>query len=340
MRFTRAHLAARVMAGLLPLALLTGCSDRGSNGCDGSADDSAGTVSNTAPMVVDPDSLTPSTDGRSLYGRCWSGLCEWDTATGSYRVIDKRAVVAADDGTLLVRGGRCSPLTLVDRADGSTSHRLTGVAGGGAVTFSRGGALLSAYDDGKVVVWSTSGVGQRATARVASASALAFSPDGHRLAITTRSGIAIIDTDSGRRVGTLPGGRGRAAWSTDGRWIAASREDQDGDQTVAIWGTDDLAVADTTTYDGDAVAFAPDSHTLALGGSAYHTVVIWEPRALGGSGAAEPLSGAGSTRREALVYSADGSRLYGASATEGLAAWDGKSGKLIREFAVPDPLAR
>lgn len=339
MRFTRAHLAARVMAGLLPLVLLTGCSDRGSDGCDGSGGGSAGAVSDTEPMVVDPDSLTPSADGRSLYGRCWGGLCEWDTATGSYRVIDKRAVAAADDGTLLVRGGRCSPLTLVDRADGSTSHRLPGVEGGGAVTFSKGGALLAAYDDGKVVVWSTSGREQRAKAKVASASALAFSPDARRLAVTTRSGIEIIDTESGRRVGALPGGHGRAAWSADGRWIAASREGQDGDRTVAVWGTDDLAVAYTTAYDGDAVAFAPDSHALALGGSAYHTVVAWEPRALGGSGAAEPLAGAGSTRREALVFSPDGSRLYGASATEGLAAWDTTSGKLVRELTVPDPLA-
>jgi len=96
--------------------------------------------------------------------------------------------------------------------------------------------------------------------------ALAFSPDGRRLAINSDGRLLVVDADSGatlaqRTVAEMRGTGMAVAWSADGAALACVEEDQ-----ISFFGTGTLArhARHRVAYACD-VAFSPDGRLVAMG---------------------------------------------------------------------------
>src|SRR5439155_8966870 len=109
------------------------------------------------------------------------------------------------------------------------------------------------------------------------ATALAWSPDGRRIAAAGATGVRVLDAETGAEVRALPcEGAERVAWSPDGRRIAAAAAaihlyDVDTGEAVRALG----APPPGHTAFWHAVAFSPDGRRLAAGGSG-SVVAIWD----------------------------------------------------------------
>lgn len=331
------RLLGALSAGTMALVLLAGC---GASDDDPCGDPQADTGS-IAALSVDPGTLALDASGRHLVAACFEGTCRWDTHSGTYAVTDPHGYVAVSpDLTTFARHESCRPLTL--ESPGRAARALHGfgdrlvVEGSAAedVTFSPDGTMVAAVDGGRhVLVWSTSTGRLRSRSTHAGAGELSFDRDGSRLAVAGRHGIELVDPGSGDTLGRLPGsGRSAAAWSRDGRWVAAAAPDG----RARVWRTSDLSVADTLTgHPLSALAFAPDSRTLALTDDDYPGVNVWAPQALGGSGALHVFP-APTHPQDGAVFSPDGARLYTASYDAGVIAWDVRSHRAVPGFENPD----
>lgn len=330
-------LLGAVTAGVMALVLLAGCGGSDDDGCP----DTRAAVGSTSALAVDPGTLMLDASGRHLVATCFEGTCQWDTRSGTYAVTEPDGYVAVSpDLTTFARHERCGPLTL--GSPGRASRALHGIdnrlvpEGSPAenVTFSPDGTMVAAADGGDhVLVWSTSTGRLRSRSTHAGAGDLSFAPDGTRLAVAGAHGIVLIDPDSGDPLGRLPrSGRSTAAWSPDGRWVAAASPDG----RARVWRTSDLSVADTLTgHPFSALAFAPDSRTLAVTDDDYPGVNVWAPQALGGSGALHVFP-APEHPQDGAVFSPDGRRLYTASYDAGVIAWDVRTGRPVPGFENPD----
>jgi serine/threonine protein kinase len=89
------------------------------------------------------------------------------------------------------------------------------------------------------------------TLNLPASEAYAFSPDGSMLALSRGPVVELWDLEQGRRVGTLPGGGGRLAYSADGRYLVSG----DG----VVWEVE--AAARIASY--DAVSGAVTAHPQA-----------------------------------------------------------------------------
>ena len=106
--------------------------------------------------------------------------------------------------------------------------------------------------------------------------AVAFSPDGKRLAVATGAGIWIYDAKTYREMALLAEHTGvvrAVAFSPDGRTLASGAQDE----TVKLW---DLKTGHVTTFAGhqrgvESVAFSPDGKMLAAGTES-STVNLWD----------------------------------------------------------------
>ncbi|NYI78728.1 WD40 repeat domain-containing protein [Nocardioides panzhihuensis] len=328
------------LSGILLAALLTGCSASEGASCSSSAMFRPAAV---APGAVFPDSLSVSPGGDAVAAGCWQGLCRWDTADGTYEVaFEGNPIALATDWSLVATGGGCGDIALVDLDSGKRVRTLTGLPYEDDVTdmswiqdaaISPDGKLVAGTGtDDTLMVWTIDGE-EVVDAKVEGAGALAFSPDGAQLAVTSDAGVEILDTDNGESTGQVTGAEGLPAWSPNGRWLAGPGTGG----APTVWSVEDLEVVETLpTTDATGFSFSGSS----VGFAADNAAAVWSPKALGGDGEPRTLAGLVDSGRTVegpvmTAFGPDGATLYAATGDTGITAWDLSGDEPGTRFTLP-----
>ncbi|MBV8891216.1 MAG: GAF domain-containing protein, partial [Acidobacteria bacterium] len=198
-----------------------------------------------------------------------------------------------------------------------------------------GERLASGSWDQTLKLWQLSSGEQLSASKMAEIQALAFSRDGHWLAIENSADTVVLrDALTGREIRTLPSSKPlrplgtnwiySIAFSPDGRWLATALDDK----TVRLWDIDTgrgvrdfVASRHSITY----IAFSPDGRLLASG-DGDKTIRIWntaDGREL------QKLSGHRKTVYS-VAFSPNGSLLASASGDKTVRLWDVERGREIR----------
>jgi WD40 repeat protein len=195
-----------------------------------------------------------------------------------------------------------------------------------------GGTLAGVGADGVVRLWSVADpsdvveVDPEGNTPVA----VAFSPDGERLAIaSSEAPLTVYDVGTGEAVGSLGGApQGDVAWSADGAWIAGASFALDDEAATSVWDADTLEVEATLPRAGQRVAFTPGSDALVLSEKKELDLVVWS----WSDDDVVTLAGATDDPR-AVLAPADGSGLYAVSPRDGVLQWGARGH--MRTFDPP-----
>lgn len=209
--------------------------------------------------------------------------------------------------------------------------------GGITATFSPDGAWLLLADSRRVMLYrATDGSQERtlnADSRIGgynSYSALAFSPDGQRLAVCcSREGLQIWDTATWQLQVVRQTRASQLSWSPDGERLAFVQENWEVSPIVPIWditgGTIAGAAELGNTDRAKSVAFSPDGKTLAIG-TEVGSVMLWSVSS-NEANLRQILRGHAASVNT-LAWSSDGV-LYSAGANT-VRAWQVPTGKQLR----------
>jgi RNA polymerase sigma factor (sigma-70 family) len=253
------------------------------------------------PLTSEPEFAALSPNGRLIVGRAAGAIHVWDAATGREVQVLRSAkpFVWADrfgfTDTRLVATDTGRVMHLFDLTSGRLLRSVpAGVEWVNPLAVSPDGKWLAFADryaragaDNAIRVWDLAELREvrRLTLRSLAVLALAFSPDGRRLASAggewqadnSHGHVQQWDVDTGRELRACNGHTGPVqclAWAADGRTLATGSEDA----RVRIW---ESATGDErlrfTGHAGQisAVAFAPDGRTLAAS-SPEAPVYVWD----------------------------------------------------------------
>ena len=289
-----------------------------------------GHLSGVSTVAFSPNSRTLASGG-------WDQKVQlWDIATGTNRTTlightsDIGSVSFSPDGKTLASSGNWADATirLWDATSGAHKTTLIGHRGGiGSIAFSPNGkTLASVSDDQKICFWDVETGFNQATLRwfnTSGTSSLAFSRDGHTLAIGDRAGICLWDITNRPykvRWSTSSTSAESFAFSPDGRTLASGKKDG----TVLLWDaiTGDVkrVLREHTDYLGvGSVAFSSDSRTLASTG--WHedkTIRLWDVP----TGSHKLTLSGHRERISRLSFSPDGKMLASASRDGTILLWE------------------
>jgi WD40 repeat protein/serine/threonine protein kinase len=284
-------------------------------------------------------SVAFSPDGTRLVSLCSDGKAHlWDVATQRLLIelradadtaVGAAATFSPDGKTLAiptleaVEIRRSSDGQLITRLGGH--HRRVSHA-----IFSPDGTSLASLDAAEVVrVWDVA-AGEELWRSHGGGRALAFSPDGSRLAISAKDLVRVCQAATGDVVVLLRGHTGgvRAlAWLPDGRQLASAANDQ----TVRLW--DATTGREERIYRGHttpvlSIACSPDGRWLVSGDGA-GVVKVWDAQRDQRAVQLPPWGGVC-----AMAFSSDGARLLAASVDRGkygICAFDAGTGEHVYE---------
>lgn len=294
-----------VLASGVVLAV-SGCvtDDEGSgrSGSDGSSSPStpaerrpADSVGRTPDGILACWQLAVSDDGRQVAATTRHGVTIWTIADGTHvRDIPcpGTGVVAwSPDGTLLAASSDDTDIRLIEAATGTERATLSGhdaadvgISITGLAFSPDGSTLVSTGEDGTVRRWSVKGSTTSTELRSGEKDpqAVAFSPDGARLAVVGLAAAAQVSDAKGsgaEAVGEGPARGCAIAWSPDGDLLAIGTEDDAGQGTVRVHDARTLEEKEVSPGDvrANAVAFSPDGTKVAVAdGRITATVAVWE----------------------------------------------------------------
>jgi WD40 repeat protein len=217
------------------------------------------------------------------------------------------------------------------------------------LAFSSDGRYLASADLQAIYVWQLAGGKEIATLRggMAATGAVAFSPDGRRLAAAARQGggtasaglIKVWDLVTGREVVTFSGAAGGTyalAFTPDGRRLASTGFYH---HDVVLWDTDSgrellaLPVDDPGNIGGPGndsrLSFSPDGTRLALIGPG--GVTVWEA-----STDNELLTLHAPVDVWGLAYDPSGQRIAAAEKHDAVSIRDATTGRMLLTLPEPD----
>jgi RNA polymerase sigma factor (sigma-70 family) len=310
------------------------------------------------PLVPTPIAFLPDNQRfatRDLHVRTPdSTLRLWDAATGrEFRRLDRlprglAAVAFSPSGTTLATaGGRDGAVRLWQVATGRELRRLDAPGGAAhALAFAPDGKTLAAAAGGRggssitIHLWEVAtGKGlRRLDTRLRQSGglaysadgALAFSPDGTRLAWGHDTTLLLWEVATGAELHPHGGHRGpvrSVAYAPDGRALATGGNDG----TVRLW--DPASGAERARSGGHAgavgcVALAPDGGVLASAGSQDGAILLRHPRTLAVLRALRGHQGGVTS----LAFAPEGRSLVSAGYDGTVRLWDVSTGRQRRRF--------
>ncbi|KAF3931048.1 hypothetical protein ABW20_dc0104494 [Dactylellina cionopaga] len=236
---------------------------------------------------------------------------------------NKQLVSASDDETIKIWDA--TSRTLMQKVEGHSSSVSS-------VVFSPDGKNLtsfaSKYNDGSIKLWDASS-GALVQTLDDRAQAIAFSPDGKRLASPMRYNrtVKLWDAASGALVKTLEDHYRTVlsvAFSPDNKQLASASEDQ----TIRIWDTSSGALV-RTLWNAQPVAFSPDGKQLAsISGLNDETVQLWDAA----SGELMQTLEGHSRQVRSVRFSPDNKQMASVSGDQSIIIWDASSGVLVKSL--------
>lgn len=159
--------------------------------------------------------------------------------------------------------------------------------------------------------------------------ALAFSPDGSRLAVGSLRSVLLLDAKSGAQIARLDGHAGAVAalaFSPDGKVLAAAGGSPGKFGEIKLWNVGAAKPLRTLVGHSDViygVAFRRDGRRIAAG-SYDRLVSVWNP-----AGGAPKMLKDHTDAVYGVAYSPDGSRIASVAGDRTLKIWDSESGKRL-----------
>ena len=308
-----------------------------------------------------PGCIAYSPDGNTLAsgGKLDTGtVCLWDPNTGEHKATlgeHERFVTCLEfspDGSILASGSVDQTIQLWDVAIGKHKATLKGHTGGKELmAFSPDGRTLASapdklwgnIDDKTIQLWDVATGERRVTLENPNScvvKSIAFSPDGDMIAsggwdiidrprtlwvddYTSPGTIQLWDVATGERRTTLTVNTDNVftvAYSPNGSSLVSGSNDG----TILLWDTTTYELKDSLTGNPYAVAFSPDSKTLAI--SDNKKITLWNTN----SGEHQFTLTEHTDNVGNLIFNSDGRTFAGIGGDSTIRLWDAVTGEHLK----------